>query len=204
MKIVTDIQKLRKPVFDSKFTKEEEELASAALLTGIARTKALGLSANQIGLDKRICALNIRETPMILVNPRIVDYGDDLIYLEGCISFPKTLRKPLKTVRHYEVVVKADNYSEDLRFGTSKRDYKSGQELMEDIDLLEAITVQHLVDLLDGISIRDRQYTTTLVSDEWDKMGRNEKVMLKSPEGKTELIKKKKVDSFLEMGYEVV
>ena len=205
MKIITDITSLKQPIPTTKFSKVEEELASAALLTSIAEYKCLGMSANQIGLNKRICVINVREEPMILVNPTIVKSSEDtLIYLEGCLSIPKTLEKPLKTIRNYEVTIKADNYSDELHFGTSRREYKDGYELMDDVDLLESVCVQHEVDHLNGLIIRDRQYTATVEKSSYDKLGRNEKLMLKSPQGKTEMVKKKKVQEYLHAGYEVI
>jgi peptide deformylase len=180
-------------------------LASAALLTAIAEQKCLGMSANQNGLNKRICVINVREEPMILVNPTIVKSSEDtLIYLEGCLSIPKTLENPLKTIRNYEGTITADNYSHELHFGTSRREYKDGYELMDDADLLESVCVQHEIDHLNGLTIRDRQYTTTIEKSNYDKLGRNEKLMLKSPQGKTEMVKKKKVQEYLHAGYEVI
>lgn len=205
MKLVTDIQTLKQPVPQTNFTKEEQELASAALLTSIVQHKCLGMSANQIGLNKRICVINVREEPMILVNPKIVGASEDtLLYLEGCLSIPKTMKKPLKTIRAYQVQVQADNYGEILNFGTDRRKYQDGHDLMNDIDLLEAVCVQHEIDHLNGITIRDRQYNTTVTKTSFEKMGRNELVMLQSPEGNTEMVKVKKVEQFIEAGYSVV
>ena len=205
MKLITDIHTLKQPIPNTKFSKVEQELASAALLTAIAQHKCLGMSANQIGLSKRICVINVREEPMILVNPTIVKSSEDtLIYLEGCLSIPKTLEKPLKTIRNYEVTIKADNYTDELHFGTNRREYKDGYELMDDVDLLESVCVQHEIDHLNGLTIRDRQYTTTIQKTAYESLGRNEKLMLKSPEGKTEMVKKKKVQEYLHAGYEVI
>jgi peptide deformylase len=205
MKIITDITSLKQLIPTTKFSKVEEELASAALLTAIAEHKCLGMSANQIGLNKRICVINVREEPLILVNPTIITSSEEtLVYLEGCLSIPKTLEKPLKTLRNYEVTIKADNYTEELHFGTTRRSYKDGYELLNDVDLLESVCVQHEIDHLNGITIRERQYTTTVEKSSYDKLGRNEKLMLKSPEGKTEMVKKKKVQEYLHAGYEVI
>jgi peptide deformylase len=60
MKLVTDIHALKQSIPNTKFSKIEQDLASAALLTAIAEHKCLGMSANQIGLNKRICVINIR------------------------------------------------------------------------------------------------------------------------------------------------
>ena len=70
-KIVTDTIKLQKVVTDLPKNKSEEEVISAALFTALEKEKGFGLSANQIGVDKRMCVINIKE-PMVLVNPKIV------------------------------------------------------------------------------------------------------------------------------------
>ena len=69
--IVTDKIKLSKVVTDLPKNKTEEDVISAALFTALKKEKGFGLSANQIGVDKRMCVINIKE-PMILVNPKIV------------------------------------------------------------------------------------------------------------------------------------
>ena len=54
IKVITDSKILKTPLSKSTFTKEEQDLATAALLTAVVEHKGLGMSANQIGLDKRI------------------------------------------------------------------------------------------------------------------------------------------------------
>ena len=68
-KIVTDTIKLKKVVTDLPKNKSEEEVLSAALFTALEKEKGFGLSANQIGVDKRMCVINIKD-PMVLVNPK--------------------------------------------------------------------------------------------------------------------------------------
>ena len=46
----------------------------------------IGLAANQIGINKRVCVVNVTE-PLYFINPRIVDLQDDILYNEGCLSF---------------------------------------------------------------------------------------------------------------------
>ena len=53
-KIVTDTIKLKKVVTDLPKNKSEEEVISAALFTALEKEKGFGLSANQIGVDKRM------------------------------------------------------------------------------------------------------------------------------------------------------
>ena len=47
-----------------------------ALFTALEKEKGFGLSANQIGVDKRMCVINIKE-PMVLVNPKIVKRSEE-------------------------------------------------------------------------------------------------------------------------------
>lgn len=203
IKLVTDTSVLKKVIPTTPFTKEEQDLAAAALLTAVTQHQGLGMSANQIGLNKRICVINVKEQPLVLVNPQIVDEGQEkLIYFEGCLSLPKTMKKPIKTVRSYNIKVKADNFPEVLEFGTEERKHENINDLFSDINLLESICVQHEIDHLNGLTIRDRQYTETVRSTSFAKLGRNEKLLLKKGE-ETLSVKKKNLSTYLEQGWEV-
>jgi peptide deformylase len=203
IKLVTDTSVLKKVIPTTPFTKEEQDLAAAALLTAVTQHQGLGMSANQIGLNKRICVINVKEQPLVLVNPQILDEGQEkLIYFEGCLSLPKTMKKPIKTVRSYNVKVKADNFPDVLEFGTEERNHQDINSLFGDINLLESICVQHEIDHLNGLTIRDRQYTETVRLTSFAKLGRNEKLLLKKGE-ETLSVKKKNLSTYLEQGWEV-
>ena len=203
IKIITDTSVLRTPIPTTTFTKEEQDLATAALLTAVTQHQGLGMSANQIGLNKRICVINVREEPLILINPEIVlESEEKIMYFEGCLSLPKTMKKPIKTVRSYGVKVKADNFPEVLEFGTEERAHEDINSLFGDVNLLESICVQHEIDHLNGLTIRDRQYTETVRLTSFAKLGRNEKLLLKKGE-ETLSVKKKNLSTYLEQGWEV-
>jgi peptide deformylase len=203
IKIVTDTSALRKPIPTTTFTKEEQDLATAALLTAVTEHQGLGMSANQIGLNKRICVINVREEPLVLVNPTIVEESEEkIMYFEGCLSLPKTMKKPIKTVRSYGVKVKADNFPDVLDFSTKERKHEDINALFGDVDLLESVCVQHEIDHLNGLTIRDRQYTETVRLTTFAKMGRNERFILKK-ENETLSVKKKNLSTYLEQGWEV-
>ena len=203
IKIVTDKSALRKSIPTTTFTKEEQDLATAALLTAVTEHQGLGMSANQIGLNKRICVINVREEPLVLVNPTIVEESEEkIMYFEGCLSLPKTMKKPIKTVRSYGVKVKADNFPEVLDFSTKERKHEDINALFGDVDLLESVCVQHEIDHLNGLTIRDRQYTETVRLTTFAKMGRNERFILKK-ENETLSVKKKNLSTYLEQGWEV-
>ena len=204
-KIVTDAIKLQKVVTDLPKNKSEEEVISAALFTALEKEKGFGLSANQIGVDKRMCVINIKE-PMVLVNPKIVKRSEEAVhYIESCFSLPKTMRKPKNTVRSISITVDTDNLG-TVEFGPDEKDKigTEGHNYFADEGLLECVVAQHEIDHLDGILITDqiRAYNIQRVSEK--KYGRNEKVMVKSPEGDTDFMKYKKAVPLLEKGYEIV
>ena len=204
-KIVTDAIKLQKVVTDLPKNKSEEEVISAALFTALEKEKGFGLSANQIGVDKRMCVINIKQ-PMVLINPKIVKRSEEAVqYIESCLSLPKTMRKPKNTVRSVSVTVETDNLG-TIEFGADEPDKigTEGHNYFGDEGLLECVVAQHEIDHLDGILITDsiRAYNIQRVSEK--KFGRNEKVMVKSPDGDTEFMKYKKVVPLLEKGYQIV
>ena len=204
-KIVTDTIKLKKVVTDLPKNKSEEEVISAALFTALEKEKGFGLSANQIGVDKRMCVINIKE-PMVLINPKITKRSEEAVqYIESCLSLPKTMRKPKNTVRSVSVTVETDNLG-TVEFGPDEKDKigTEGHNYFGDEGLLECVVAQHEIDHLDGILITDsiRAYNIQRVSEK--KFGRNEKVMVKSPDGDTEFMKYKKAVPLLEKGYQIV
>ena len=204
-KIVTDKIKLSKVVTDLPKNKTEEDVISAALFTALEKEKGFGLSANQIGVDKRMCVINIKE-PMILVNPKIVKRSEEAVqYIESCLSLPKTMRKPKNTVRSISITVETDNLG-TVEFGPDEKDKigTEGHNYFADEGLLECVVAQHEIDHLDGILITDsiRAYNIQRVSEK--KYGRNDKVMIKSPDGETDFVKYKKALPLLEKGYQIV
>ena len=204
-KIVTDKIKLKKPITDLPKNKSEEEVISAALFTALEKEKGFGLSANQIGVDKRMCVINIKE-PMVLINPKIIKRSEEAVqYIESCLSLPKTMRKPKNTVRSVSITVETDNLG-TVEFGPDEKDKigTEGHNYFGDEGLLECVVAQHEIDHLAGILITDsiRAYNIQRVSER--KYGRNDKVMVKSPDGETDFMKYKKAVPLLEKGYQIV
>jgi len=72
------------------------------------------------------------------------------------------------------------------------------------VGLLEAVLVQRAMDAIDGIDITHptRQYSETIRKDK--EPGRNERVMLQGPAGEMEFVKSKKVDSYLQKGWNLI
>ena len=188
--IITEETKLKVLCEEVKTIKEGEEIG-AQLLKELAESKnGIGLAANQIGINKRVCVVNVKE-PLILINPKIVERSaEEFIFPEGCLSFPN---KHVKTKRNVSVTVEADNHNGKLVFTADSKDFK---------DAFECACVQHEIDHLDGITMFDREFKQEPIKREGKKIGRNDKVTIsKGSESKT--IKYKKAEPLLSDGWEL-
>ena len=138
-KIVKDRKQLSKPCVPCKSLQEGESLGKL-LLSILERCRhGVGLAANQVGINKRVCVINVRR-PIILVNPRIVGKFNRFNFKEGCLSFPGDY---ILTERHSNIVVKDDYNKELLYFDASD-------------NALECACVQHEIDHLDGITMFEK------------------------------------------------
>tara|TARA_R110002012_G_scaffold299228_1_gene498227 strand:- start:14 stop:490 length:477 start_codon:yes stop_codon:yes gene_type:complete len=107
-------------------------------------SNGVGLAANQIGINKRVCVIRVTK-PIILVNPEIVESSGATSFEEGCLSFPGDY---VLTKRFSFIKVKADNHKEELSFNFIDSE-------------LECVCVQHEIDHLDGITMYERQLRKT-------------------------------------------
>ncbi|MEL3961237.1 peptide deformylase [Lysinibacillus endophyticus] len=102
-----------------------------------------GLSANQIGLDKRMFAALFNEEEYMLINPKIISHSMNMIYLpqgEGCLSVDREV--PGFVPRYERIKVKAFDIN--------------GKETIYKFEGYGAIVMQHEIDHLDGIMFYDR------------------------------------------------
>ena len=189
--IVTDSDKLVKKCTKCKTIKEGESIG-VKLLEALKESKSgIGLAANQIGINKRVCVINVKE-PVVLVNPEIVEKSEDkFAFMEGCLSFPG---EAIKTTRQKWVKVKADNYESTLYFSIWNDDNEEGYNKDKYLQYAyETACVQHELDHLDGKTMFDRE----LVLEPWkrknEKIGRNTKVLIKKG-SETKTIKYKKFE----------
>ena len=169
--------------------KDGEEIAVRLLHElRTSEESGIGLAANQIGINKRVCVVNVKE-PLVLINPKIVEKSkEQFIFPEGCLSFPN---KKVRTKRNVSIKVKADNHKSTLSFSADSKEVN---------DAFECVCVQHEIDHLDGITMFDREFKQVPIKRESKKIGRNEKVMItKGSESK--VIKYKKVQPMLEDGW---
>ena len=184
--IIKDKEQLKIKCEPCSSIEEGGEIAKQLLEELVKSKNGIGLAANQIGIQKRVCVINVRE-PLILINPKIVKHSEEqFIFPEGCLSFPN---KHIKTSRYVSIEVEADNYDEVLEFNAESKDVK---------DAFECACIQHEIDHLDGITMFDRKfivepYRAPKVP------GRNEKVTITDGE-ETKVMKYKKALSLIEGG----
>ena len=171
--------------------KEGEEIGVRLLHELRKSENGIGLAANQIGIQKKVCVVNVKE-PLVLINPKIVEKSkEQFVFPEGCLSFPDS---KIRTMRHQDIVVEADNHEGKLSFSANSKDIN---------DAFECVCVQHEIDHLDGITMFDREFKQEpLVRgvNAPKKIGRNEKVTItKGTESK--VMKYKKIQPMLEDGW---
>ena len=188
--IVTDKNKLTTPC-EVVSIKEGEDIAANLLQELRQSESGIGLAANQIGINKRVCVVNVKE-PIVLINPRIVEHSkEQFVFPEGCLSFPDD---KIRTLRYSSVVVEADNHKDKLSFSADSQDMN---------DAFECVCVQHEIDHLDGITMFDREFKQVPIKREGRKIGRNEKVTI-SDGNESKVIKYKKAQTLLENGWNLV
>ena len=203
MNLIKNPSKLKTPLVGKPMTQEQIDDISTILLEELTNHGGIGLSANQIGLDIRACVINVKE-PLVLINPVVTEVSKETVaYVEQCLSLDKTMKKPVKTVRHKSFTVECDNLGTVI-FSPDSTEWKDSNEFFSDEGLLETVCAQHEIDHLNGILITDtiRRYTTTVTAPK--KYGRNERVMVKLPNGNTEFMKYKKAEPLLSIGCEIL
>ena len=195
---------LKTPTLYSSFTKEEAEELEQLLKDGLERYPGLGISATQLGIKKRACYIkfgdDVSGMELFLLNPIIKERSKDgFLFYEGCLSIPKTVTAPLRTIRSTKVIVQTDNLGE-LTFEINPEGDKTNDRVSA--ETMMTVIVQHEIDHLDGITIKDRIYSTTRTVRK--NYGRNDLVVMKSPDGEMVEIKYKNSNKFFLQGYEVV
>jgi peptide deformylase len=191
---------LKTPIVRSETTQQEADDLRKTLEEALEKHGGLGISATQLGIKKRACYIKLGDEELFLLNPVIKDRGTEgFLFFEGCLSIPATMERPIRTVRATKVVVDTDNLGE-LTFEVDLEGDKANEQIS--MGTMKTVVVQHEIDHMDGITIRDRQYNTTVVKK--TNYGRNEKIIMKSPTGEMEEVKYKNANKYFLQGYEIV
>ena len=106
-----------------------------AMVAAMLRANGLGLAAPQIGISKRIIALDIDGDFHILINPEIVELSDESEEAtEGCLSVPgidaQLMRRSRAAVRGYTL---------DEREITIEREGLMARAIQHEIDHLNGV-----------------------------------------------------------------
>jgi peptide deformylase len=161
------------------------------------------VNASDVGMDKRIVTIKFggEYDELTLVNPKVTETSKEMVvYFEKELDKKKKVRK---VARHQWFKIDTDNLG-IVEFSSDKKQWKDQEEYMNDLGLFECITAQRLIDSIDGISINSsiRRYSGQIKAEKTP--GRNERVMLQSPEGEMEFVKYKKAQPLLDKGYQLV
>lgn len=112
-------------------------------------TPSVGIAANQIGIDARMCVVYIQDedgepyVDLTMINPVILSSSAELSFIEsgeGCLSVPKRPEGYVYRARKIK-----------LRY----YDIEGNQHIVE-LDDFESIAVQHEIDHLNGILYSDK------------------------------------------------
>jgi len=191
---------LKNKVPKSELTQFESDILRDTLFAALNGMGGLGLSANQIGVAKRACVIKINDEELFLLNPYITERSNDgFLFYEGCLSIPDTIKKPIRTIRSNKIVVMTDNLGELTFEINPDKDRESDKVSTE---TMKTVIVQHEIDHLDGITIKDRIYTKTINKNQ--KYGRNDKIIMKSSDGELIEVKYKNSNEYFLKGYDVV
>lgn len=114
-----------------------------ALVSYVKKVGALGLSANQAGIMERVCVVKMGPTFNIFIDPHIIMRSEGTISSrEGSLSHPGLtglVDRPQKLKLYWKEV-------EDWVI----------KEMTQDFEGLNAISIEHMIDSLDGIRFIDK------------------------------------------------
>ena len=189
------VQKINESVITSDDIKNYKE--------AISKLDGFVFNAADVDMDKRIITIRLgeKENELTLVNPKPISKSDrPLVYFEKDTHKQNKVRK---TIRYPWFVLETDNLGK-VEFKSDKSEWKDADEFFGDAGLLEAVLVQRALDAIDGIDIThpSRAYSETITKDK--EPGRNERVMLQGPNGEMEFVKNKKIDSYLQKGWQLI
>ena len=207
MKKVINCNQDNNPLINKKLREVsvEEGLAIAEELFQILnkRGDGIGLAANQVGIDAQVAVVNVTE-PLVLINPKYIKKEFEIMYGEGCLSYPG---QAIKTKRYRDVIIQTAQSESGWYFSGAKvpADESRGSWEVErkkkdsELRLLESVCVQHEIDHLNGITIHDREIKLEPTRSE-KKIGRNQLVTIKRGDA-VKVLKYKKAQKLINQGW---
>lgn len=148
--------------FNGTYTLENSPgYIALSLSETMQKYSGLGLSANQVGLKHKVCAINMGNQILIMFNPVIVNSLGVSQYKEGCLSFPGLY---LKVNRAEAITVKFQKLD--------------GEFVTLSFDGISSVCVQHEIDHLNGICYTSK-VSPIVLEREKNKVKKNLKKMKK-------------------------
>ncbi len=191
---------LKTPTPKTEITQDEADELRMKLTQVLIEHPGLGISATQIGIKKRACYINFGDEELFLVNPVIKEKSKEgFLFYEGCLSILSTIERPVRTIRASKIIIQTDNLGE-LTFEINPEGDKANESVSK--ETMMTVIVQHEIDHLDGFTIKDRVYNTQVVKRQ--NYGRNDLIVMKSPQGELVEVKYKKANNYFLQGYEIV
>lgn len=179
------------PIPSKEFTADDEAYLRKVMGNYCEKKKLFIVSSQTIGSPFRAIYINSDEARLLLMNPKITKIGEGRVNSQE-VSEYDTLRKARVVPRATYIEVQSDNLGLVV-FEGDLEEKKSG--------LNECIMVQQMIDLLDGVTVRDRNVNRPIVVKKYD---RNQLVMVKSPSNTIEQMKYKNVEPLLSKGYTIL
>jgi peptide deformylase len=134
-----DHEMLRKPLPKTEFTQEQRTKLAEDLVQYSLAMRGLGISANQVGIEKRAFCVTAGDYKEVFFNPEIIKYSENTNMLdEGCLTYPGvfvSLKRPMNITIRYETV--------------------DGETKEQDFGGLTARIIQHEYDHIEGILFTD-------------------------------------------------
>jgi len=152
--VITGVENISDPCENATIDEAEELWANLA--ASLDSEAGFGLTANQIGVNKRVGFIRYAGKEYRLLNTRIVETGPSIvIYGEGCLSIPG---KTVNTERYHTITIE-DEILGRMHLTMSK-------------DSLLPIIFQHEIDHMNGKTIFDRKRQP--IRRNTSKIGRNQ------------------------------
>jgi peptide deformylase len=169
MSTITDLTYLRTISSDVDSAKEARKIL-AVLETELSKHESgLGLSAIQIGIEKRVGLIIHKGKRYELINPTIVDEHDEFThYREGCLSIPG---KYINVKRFKQVTI--TNMVLDDTHSDGWFEQTHSHFIGDKMDDMTTLAIQHEIDHFNGVLIIDKEERLVPITAE-SKIGRNE------------------------------
>jgi peptide deformylase len=110
-----------------------------ALFDQMIKEKGVGLSANQLGINRRVFVIGIDDLKIFVFNPKIIEEHGEELYEEGCLSYPGVklkLKRPSEIVVEYQI--------------------ETGEVVRNTFRGLTARVFLHEYDHMEGLTMKDR------------------------------------------------